>query len=411
MAPQQGEADVAAGPWPAVGWEEAGWAPDPAVAHSHRERRAQTGPYRRAVPPFIASAQIAISSALAAQIEDASSEIVRFDAEMGAEIAPYGAVLLRSESTASSRIEHLTASARAIATTEVGEGQRGSNAAEIVANTRSMQRAIELADDLDARTILALHEILMQDDPHVTAGQWRTQQVWIGPGSAGPRLADYVAPDSDRIDGLITDLTTFMKRNDLPVVALAAVAHAQFETIHPFPDGNGRTGRALVHAILRNRAMTRSTTVPISAGLLRDTRAYFEALTRYRTGDTDDIVAMMCSASLDAVVSARTLVSDLRTIRQEWEERLKVRRGSDALRLADLLIRQPVITTEVVTRELGITPNNVARVVGPFVSAGILIASRSGSRGRAIWRSPEVLSELDSFADRAGRRGDAAAQT
>jgi Fic family protein len=392
------------GPWPAVGSEEAFWTPDAAVAHSNRERREQAGPYRRSVPAFIANAQMPISSTLAAQIEDASTEIVRFDAEMGNEIAPYGAVLLRSESAASSRIEHLSASARAIATTEVGEGQHGSAATEIVANTRSMQAAIDMADALDANTILALHRVLMKNDPSIIAGQWRTEQVWIGPGTAGPRLADFVPPNSDRLPALMNDLTTFMTRDDLPVLALAATSHAQFETIHPFPDGNGRTGRALIHAILRNRAMTRSTTVPISAGLLADTAAYFEALTRYRTGDTAPIVSMICSASLRAVTNGRTLVSDLRSIRRAWGERLKVRRGSDALRLADLLIRQPVVTTEVITQELGVRANNVARVVGPFVTAGILIASRSGSRGRTIWRSPEVLSELDSFADRAGRR-------
>ena len=401
MTPQKSEGSRS---WPAVGSEEALWSPDAAIGHSKRELCEQTGPYRRAVPAFISNATMDISSTLAAHIEEASNEIVRFDAEMGMEIAPYGAVLLRSESTASSRIEHLSASARAIATTEVGEGQRGSNATEIVANTRAMQAAIDMASNLDSETILVLHRILMQDVPGIAAGQWRMQQVWIGPGTAGPRIADYVAPDSDRVPALMNDLTAFMSRDDLPVLALAAVAHAQFETIHPFPDGNGRTGRALVHAILRNRALTRSTTVPISAGLLTDTAAYFDALTGYRQGDTEKIVSMLCSASLSAVVNGRTLVSDLRSIRQEWDERLKVRKGSDALKLADLLIRQPVVTTEVITRELGVTPNNVARIVGPFVTAGILIATRAGSRGRTIWRSPEVLSEIDSFADRAGRR-------
>jgi Fic family protein len=401
MPPQKSERSRS---WPAVGSEEAYWSPDAAMEYSMRERREQTGPYRRAVPAFIRDAPMDISSTLAARIEDASNEIVRFDAEMGAEMAPYGAVLLRTESTASSRIEHLSASARAIATTEVVEGPPGSNATEIVANTRAMQAAIDMADNLDSDTILVLHRTLMQDVPGIVAGQWRKRQVWIGPGTAGPRIADYVAPDSDRVPALMNDLTVFMSRDDLPVLALAAAAHAQFETIHPFPDGNGRTGRALVHTILRNRALTRSTTVPISAGLLIDTAAYFDALIDYRQGDPEPIVSMVCSASLNAVANGRTLVSDLRSIRRDWDERLKVRKGSDALRLADLLIRQPVITIDVMTRELGVTPNNVARIVGPFVTAGILIASRTGPRGRMVWRSPEVLSELDSFADRAGRR-------
>jgi Fic family protein len=396
--------DEDANVWPAVGSEEAFWSPDPAVAHSKRERREQTGLYRRAVPAFITDARMNIPSRLAAQIEDASTEIARFDAEMGVEMAPYGAVLLRTESATSSRIENLSASARTIASTEVGEGQPGSNATEIVANTRAMQAAIDRADTLDADTILVLHRILMRDVPGIVAGQWRREQVWIGPGNAGPRIADYVAPDSDRVPALMNDLTAFMSRDDLPVLALAGAAHAQFETIHPFPDGNGRVGRALVHAILRNRGLTRSTTVPVSAGLLTDTAAYFDALERYRQGDTEQIISLLCSASLCAVINGRTLVQDLRSIRQEWDARLKVRKGSDALRLAGLLIRKPVVTTDVITRELGVTPNNVARIVGPFVTAGILIPSRTGSRGRVIWRSPEVLSELDSFADQAGRR-------
>ena len=196
MAPQQKERSR---PWPAVGSEEAFWSPDPSVGYSKRERREQTGPYRRAVPAFISDARMVISSTLAARIEDASTEIVRFDAEMGVEMAPYGAVLLRTESTASSRIEHLSASARTIATTEVGEGRLGSNATEIVANTRAMQAAIDMADDLDSDTILVLHRTLMGDVPGIVGGRWRREQVWIGPGSAGPRIADYVAPDSDRV--------------------------------------------------------------------------------------------------------------------------------------------------------------------------------------------------------------------
>jgi Fic family protein len=390
-------------PW-AIGWEEAYWTPRPDLHHSNRERREQTGPYLRAVPVLIADAQMDISSALAAEIEDASNAIVRFDAEMGAEMSPYSAMLLRSESAASSRIEHLTASARSIAVAEAGDGQRGSNATEIVANTRAMQAAIDMADNLDSHTILTLHRILLDDDPRIEAGEWRTDQVWIGPGSAGPRIASFVPPAYERVGALMDDLTKFMERNDLPVLAMAAVGHAQFETIHPFPDGNGRTGRALVHAVLRNRGMTSSTTVPISAGLLTDTGVYFDALTAYRDGNTGPIISMMSRASLDAVFSGRTLVSDLRSIRQQWDESLKFRKGSDGVRLADLLIRQPVVTTEIISKELEVLPNNVARLVSPFVDAGILIASKSESRGRLLWRSQDVLAELDSFAERAGRR-------
>jgi len=106
-----------------------------------------------------------------------------------------------------------------------------------------------------------------------------------------------------------------------------AVAHAQFETIHPFTDGNGRTGRALVQAMLHNKRLTRQITVPVSAGLLANTDAYFEALGSYRAGDPAPIVEQLSSASVLAVVNGRHLVGDLRSIRERWNSQIKARRN------------------------------------------------------------------------------------
>jgi Fic family protein len=389
--------------WPAVRSEGTVWTPDPTIPFSNRERQNQTGPYQRAIPAFIANAALEISSNLAAEIEEASKEIVRFDVEIGVALESYGAVLLRTEAVASSRIEKLTASARAIATAETDIDPESRNATMIVANTRTMQAAIAKSDTLDEQMILDMHAILMAAEPDI-AGKWRNVQNWIGRGNAGPREASYVPPHSDRIPDLMKDLALMMRRTDLPTIALAGAAHAQFETIHPFVDGNGRTGRALIHAILRNKGMTTALTVPVSASLLTDTGAYFDALTLYRTGDLEPIISMMASASLRAVTNGRGLVANLHSIRQSWEERLRARRGADAWRLADLLIRQPVVTRDLITKELGVAVNNVNRVLLPFENAEILISSGSSNRGRRVWRSPEVLGELDDFARRVGRR-------
>ena len=117
---------------------------------------------------------------------------------MGGEIAPFGAVLLRSESAASSQIENLTASARAIAEAEIGASARR-NAAEIVANTQAMEAAVALSDRLDADTILTMHRALMHSNEPGTAGAWRDQQVWIGGTTLGPHEAWYVAPHHSRV--------------------------------------------------------------------------------------------------------------------------------------------------------------------------------------------------------------------
>ncbi len=391
-------------PWPAVGEEEAYWTPDETIPHSNRERRQQTGPYLRSIPAFITNAELGLPASLAAEIEEASNEIVRFDAEFGSELGPYGSVLLRTEAVSSSRIEELSASARSIATVETGVGGAKGNAEVIVANARAMQTAIEAASSIDQTSILETHRTLMEDDRPSIAGKWRTEQNWIGPGNAGPRIATFVPPAYERVPTLMADLVTFMRRTDLPVIALVGVAHAQFETIHPFIDGNGRTGRTLMHAMLRDRGLTTQATVPISAGLLSNTDEYFAALKRYRSGDTEAIISMTSRSSVQGVVLGRQLVGDLRSIRESWDELIKTRKGAVAWRLADMLISQPVVTRELVAQRLGVGENNVDRILQPFEDAGILIESGSTSRGRRVWRSAEVLAALDAFGERLGRR-------
>jgi Fic family protein len=364
--------------------------------------RRHDGPYEAAVVPQIAGRELSLPGRVLAAAEDAAHEIARFDADMGGEIAPFGAVLLRSESAASSQIENLTASARAIAEAEIGDTTRR-NATQIVANTRAMDAAIAMADRLDAASILAMHHALMEDFEPGVAGRWREEAVWIGGSSLGPHGAMFVPPHHSRIVPAIEDLMAFARRDDVPVLVQAAVAHAQFETIHPFPDGNGRTGRALLHAMLRNKGLTRNVTVPVSAGLLNDTEAYFDALDAYRRGDPAAIVDQLSNASHAAVANGRQLVDELRAIRTSWAERIAARRDSAAWRVADLVLRHPVINSQLVSRELKAPGSNVYRYIRPLEDAGVLTEFTDRKRNR-LWRSAEVLAALDAFAVRSGRR-------
>ena len=249
--------------WPRVSYEGRSWAPCTPVALSASVLRRQAGPYEAAVPPRIASVEdVPLTTETRTLVTEASTEIARFDTEVGADIAPFASILLRSESVASSRIENLTASAIAIALPELGDTSRD-NAAIIVANTAAMRAAIDLADELDTGAILAMHDALLGATQ--CAGRWRDVQNWIGGSDYSPHDALFVPPHPDLVPDAMADLVTFMARNDLPPLVQAAVAHAQFETIHPFPDGNGRCGRALVHSLLRGKGLTRKVTVPVSA--------------------------------------------------------------------------------------------------------------------------------------------------
>lgn len=389
--------------WPALSYEKLPWTAQYELhSPSRSERKKHHGPYQAAIPPKIAGAMLEIPGELAARVGEASTELARFDELMGGEIAHFSAILLRSESAASSRIENLTASAQAIAEAEIGTTRR-KNAAEIVANARTMIAALALAGNIDSDSILAMHHALMDETDPLNAGRWRGEQVWIGGGNLGPHLALIVPPHHDRVAAAIADLIKFIQRDDLPVLTHAALAHAQFETIHPFTDGNGRTGRALVQAMLRHGELTRNVTVPVSAGLLADTKAYFEALSRYRAGDPRPIVSQFADAAFRAVANGRRLVDELRQVRRRWQQLVKARSDSAVWRLADLLLRRPVVNARVVADELHLDVGNVHRYIKPLLDARILAESLDVKRNQ-VWRAAEVLAALDAFAARAGRR-------
>jgi Fic family protein len=381
-----------------VSYENVRWEP---LARSG-VARSRYGTYHPAAPAAIADLTVELPQPVFAGADLASQEITRFDSELGGEIAPFAAVLLRSESAASSQIENLTASARAIAEAELSGVGAKRNAELIVANTVAMRAAVNLADRIDADAIREMHRALMAKEPRHTPGEFRAESVWIGGGST-PIGATFVGPRHELIPGAVDDLIAFTQRADVPALPQIAVAHAQFETIHPFTDGNGRTGRALVQALLRNKSLTRQVTVPVSAGLLADTSTYFDALTSYRSGDAGPIVECFTKASIRAITNGRQLIEELRSIRESWSARISARSDSAVWKVADLLTRRPVVNAALLAQELGIDSTNAHRYLSPLAEAGIIVETTSKTRNR-VWRSPEVLSALDAFAERAGRR-------
>ena len=394
---------VSAAEWPSLGSEMRPWTPRfDAESASASVRRRHSGSYRAAVVPAIADRALSLPSRTIAASEEASAEIARFDAELGLEVAPFASVLLRSESASSSMIENLTSGSRSIALAELGSREKH-NATEIVGNVAAMTAALDLAQRLDAQAILAMHAALLGELHPGMAGRWREEQVWIGGTSFGPHQADFIPPHHQHVPALIDDLVAFIKRDDLPLLAQAAIAHAQFETIHPFPDGNGRTGRALIHSMLRGHGLTQNVTVPVSAGLLTDTAAYFASLTTYREGDPSAIVERLAAASFEATANGRRLVGDLRAIRAGWNDTVSARRDSAAWRVADLLLRQPVIDAASLASALDIEVRNAQRAIAPLVEGGALTEFTGFKRNR-MWQAREVLTALDEFAARAGRR-------
>lgn len=397
--------DLRPGVWPEITYEAHPWVRSGDEVGSRRALTQARGEYHAAVPAFIANLPVSLSSATIALADDASQELSRFDAEAGTIAAPFASILLRSESASSSEVENLTSSAKQVALAEIGESGSG-NARMVVANVRAMTAAIAMSDNLDESSILAMQDALLRDSAPEYVGHWRDQQVWIGGGSVSPHAALFVPPHHSRVPALMADVVAFARRTDVPVLAQAAIAHAQFETIHPFPDGNGRTGRALLQGMLRHGRLTRNITVPVSAGLLRDTDAYFGALTKYRAGDANSIVAAVAEACFAAVKNGRALVDDIQDAEKSWDVRVIARSDSSVHRVRKYLLRQPVVNTKTVATELGISDVAAQSAIDRLVEASVLTQMSVGNRNR-IWQAPEILDALDAFGERARRGGRA----
>ncbi|MCX7522019.1 Fic family protein [Microbacterium sp. STN6] len=387
--------------WPALEWEKQTSVPN-TVWGAQAEVSAQRATYQSSIPPLIAPRRPIPDAEVAAAADEAARELSRFDAELGVRVNSFAPVLLRSEAASSSQIENLTASARAIFSAELG-AKSGRNAEQVAANTLALQAAIGLSEQISSRAIAQMHKVLMAEQSRHAPGEWREEAVWIGTRSDSPIGVEFVAPWYERVPELVEDLVRFATRSDVSPLVSVAVAHAQFETIHPFTDGNGRTGRALAQSMLRHRGVTRTVAVPVSAGLLADIDGYHAALTAYRAGDINPIVRAFADASLRAVGNARELVRTIDDLRESWNHRLKARSDSNAWKVLDILTRRPVLNSATAAAELGIKQPNVYPPMQALVEAGIVQSKAEHNLG-PFWRSDEVLLAIDMFAKRAGRR-------
>lgn len=399
--------NLAANTWPPVTFEQLAWRL-PAEFEGHVDvfvrRRLESTPYDAAVPPEIADLdpETGLSPTVRSAVSDALTTMALFDAETSNLPVPMPAVLLRTESASSSQIEQLTANSRNLALAMLGETS-GPNAAEVAANARAMTKAIATDGPLDTDTIQQIHHALMATSSADIAGQLRDGPVWIGRPDISPHGADFTPPQAARIPAALEDLAVFAERTDINTLVKAAVTHAQFETIHPFFDGNGRTGRALVHTMLRRSGHVRHSTVPVSAGLLADTDGYFRAITAYRAGDAEPIIEAFAGAATRAVANGRQLAADTIALHDSWQTKVTARSDSSAWRLAKILFAQPVVTSTYVERELEVSKQGAFNAINTLTDAGVLAQSSRDRRNR-VWAAPEVLTAMDAFAARAARR-------
>ena len=250
--------------------------------------------YEAYLPDPLVGRAISLDGEVAADVADAEAALTRFDLKVHGlvDTEALARLLLRAESVASSKIEGLEIGPRRLlraeAAREFGDDTTDITAAEILGNIDAMRHGIEsvqVGSSITVDLLLQIHRRLLGGTRlEHQAGQFRTVQNWIGGSDYNPCTASFVPPPPTSVPEQMEDLVAFCNDDSLPAVAQAAVAHAQFETIHPFVDGNGRTGRTLIHLVLRRRGVATRFHPPVSLILATHAKDYVEGLTatRYR---------------------------------------------------------------------------------------------------------------------------------
>ena len=379
-----------------------------------------TGPTRRDrrpcnyavyLPDKLAERRFVLDGDVAADVAVAEAALVRLDtaASALANTEALARLLLRAECVASSRIEGLEVGGRRLlradAARQLGEDPRDVTATEVLGNINAMVWGVSGVEPGDMMTV----ENLLEVHRRLLAGTWleehggriRDMQNWIGGSDYNPCSAEFVPPPPEMVASLLDDLFTFCNDDSLPALAQAAIAHAQFETIHPFVDGNGRTGRVLFHLIMRRRGLGLRILSPISLILATWARDYVAGLTATRyVGPSDSNeahaevnrwIALCASACHRAVDEASRFEEQVRTLQKSWQKRAgHVRRDSAAHLLIGALPAVPVLTTSTAAESIGRSFQAASQAINQLKEAGVLAQVTVGRRNR-IFEAPELI--------------------
>jgi len=359
--------------------------------------------YDAFIPDEVANFNDSIPAELAGVVAEAEAAVRSLNDQARPALRPLARLLLRTESIASSKVEGLQVDARGLARAEVQveAGRRpGPVVEEVLSNIDAMELAVEetsAAPEVTTEHLVDIHRTLLRHSPNAhVAGRLRTTQNWIGGNDYNPCGAAFVPSPPDEIGPLLDDLRRLCNSDHLPPLIHAAVAHAQFETIHPFHDGNGRTGRALIHILLRRRNLAPAYVPPLSVVLAADRDSYIEGLTRYRQGDVATWLERFAVATAQSARLAEEYLRRVAQLGDEWRERarsaLKLRADAAAWAVIEVLPGHPVITAPVAVAATGRSKSAISLAMNQLVTAGVLVPATS-RRNRA-WEADGLLNLL-----------------
>ena len=330
-------------------------------------------------------------------------------------------MMARDESIRSSAIEGIESTGSGLAwaqyQNELDKPVSDQNDALTLGAAKQTVQAIELGAKirdggiLITDDVLKLHRILFDGTPNrAIGGVLRDSPIWIGPPDCLIDNASFVAPPEGHVVPLLEDLVDYLNQSDHPPVLKAAIVHCQFETIHPFEDGNGRTGRALIHLVL-NAAGVVCGTLPISTILSDDRTRYYHALNSTRAiCDREDNASRSAAVSQWLLLFSRscqgakeqiTLAArNAESLRERWQTQGRFRSDSAAAALLHVLPTMPVLDSTLVSKRLSITKRAARNAIKSLESAGIV--SRTGGQRNRRYIVHDMVDDLRRFAPDGG---------
>lgn len=374
-------------------------------AAAKRDRR--SGPYRAYLPDFLESMP-SVDTTVAQEVAALEKKIRELSTDDASGLESLSRFLIHSEAVASSRIEGLVVGAKKLAIEELKETapHRHGKYSDVIRNIRALRHAIDEYRDVPTirfDDIIHLHELLVDNEE---LHGIRQSQNWIGGNSYHPLDAEYVPPPAEHLEKYLVDFVDYLNGAAHGALIQAALIHAQFETLHPFADGNGRIGRALIHLVLARRGLTPNALLPISVVLQTRPRAYVEGLSAFRSpteraGGINTWVKIFISACNVAVRQAEEFSLELNELRQSWrtmhEDSIRdgrsraIRQDSASYRLRENLANIPVFTTASVKEELKCSAPAAINAIEQLADAGIIFPI-SITRDLRGWYQPDIFS-------------------
>lgn len=391
-------------------WLSTGW--------GMNRRETQSGTYRPYLPDKVAHLELRLHPAAAAAVSRAESSVALLNRESRylTDTEPLARLILRSEALASSRIEGLEVSAGKLleyeALDRLGVSHYTDTTEAAVMRNISVMRAVVSnavdAGELTLDTICDVNRRLLEGTrAQGRAGTLRTEQNWIGGNNANPIGAVYVPPQPQYVPDLMDDLLAFCNTSMLPPLAVAAVAHAQLETIHPFVDGNGRTGRTLVHILLKGSGLAPRVVPPVSLVLATDKERYIDNLAAFRTDDAvvphrdiqdaiGDWVEYFANACTLACERADAFEQRIGEIQRDWRERGPFRRNSAAARLIEALPGSPVVSVASAAELIGRSVEAVRLAIQDLCEKGVLVQNAKNRKSN-IYVARDILDAFTAY--------------